>query len=143
MASSSRTGASRGFGYNTRMRWTLVACLMALVLVGCADAQTTKRANTPEWDMKNVKDYAETVAGLPPEKVLGWDLLVVDDVARWRECTAVDACGQVERSRPTKDLLAVARVAHTSVEGRQVDVLELSLAPRPTYVVPYAKTAQR
>lgn len=93
--------------------------------------------------MKNVKDYAETVAGLPPEVVLGWDLLVVDDVARWRECTAVDACGQIERSRPAKDLLAVARVAHTSVEGRQVDVLKLSLAPRPTYVVPYSKTALR
>ena len=125
------------------MRRTLVACAVALALAGCVDPLTTKPVSTPAWDMKNVKDYTETAAGLPPEVVLGWDLVVAGDVAQWHECTAVDACGQVERSRPTKDLLAVGHAAQTSVDGRQVDVLKLSLAPRPTYVVPYSKTAGR
>jgi hypothetical protein len=60
--------------------------------------------------------------------VFGWDLSVAGDAARWRECTAVDACGQAERSRPANDLLAVDRVGQAGVDGREVDVLKLSLA---------------
>jgi hypothetical protein len=122
------------------MRRTLVACTNALVLASCVDPLTTKPVNTPEWDAKNVKGYGETAAGLPPDTTLGWDLVVVGDVARWRECTAVDVCGQVERSRPAKDLLAVGHVARTFIEGREIEVLKLSLTARPKYVVPYSKT---
>ena len=104
----------------------------------CVDPLTNRPVNTPEWEAKNVKAYGETVAGLPPDTVLGCDLVVAGEVARWRECAAVDSCGQIERSRPAKDLLAVEHVGQTSIEERQVEVLKLSLTARPGYVVPYS-----
>jgi hypothetical protein len=119
-------------------RFALI-CSIALT-TACVDPLTTRPVNTPEWEVKNVKRYGETVAGLPPETVLGCDLVVAGDVARWRECAAADSCGQVERSRPARDLLAVEHVGKTSIEDRQVEVLKLSLAARPSYVVPYTPT---
>jgi hypothetical protein len=119
-------------------RFALI-CSIALA-TACVDPLTTRPVNTPEWEAKNVKGYGETVAGLPPETVLGCDLVVAGDVARWRECAAVDSCGQVERSRPAKDLIAVERVGKAAIEERQVDVLKLSLTARPSYVVPYSPT---
>jgi hypothetical protein len=113
--------------------------LFALACSACVDPLTTKPVSTPAWQVKNVKAYAETAAGLPPETTLGWDLVVAGDVARWRECSSVETCGQIERSRPVADLLAVEHVARSSVDGEEVAVLRLSLAPRPTYVVPYTR----
>jgi len=90
-----------------------------LALVACA----VPRPST-------VRDYGETLAGLPPETVLAWNFEVVGDVARWRECVAMDTCGTLERSRPANEVLSVERVAQASIDGRQVDVLRLSLVAR-------------
>jgi hypothetical protein len=117
--------------------------VVALACSACVDPLTTKPVSGPAWELKNIEAYGETAVGLPPDTTLAWDLVLSGDTARWRECTATDACGPVERSRPTSELLAVERVATTTVADREVEVLRLSLAPRPTYVVPYKRTTQR
>jgi hypothetical protein len=120
-----------------------VFAFLALAAAACVDPLTTKPVNTPEWDTKNIEAYGETAAGLPPEKLLGWDLSVVGDVAHWRECTAEDACTTVERTRPTKELLAVEHVGRLTIDGAEVDVLRLSLAAPQKYVVPNWKGPRR
>jgi hypothetical protein len=122
------------------MWWTTVLLAVAVLASACVDPLTSKRPVTePEFYAKNVKAYAETAAGLPPDVAFGWRLTVSGDVARWFECTAIDVCGQVERQRPARELLAVERVEEAVVEGRPVEVLKLSLAPRPSYIVPNFK----
>jgi hypothetical protein len=99
-----------------------VAVALFLVAAGCG----------------NVKGYAETAAGLPPDAVFGWGLAVEGDVVRWRECSAIDTCGQIVRERPKRDVLAIETVGKaTATDGGAVDVLKVSLAPRPKYYVPY------
>jgi len=115
---------------------TAVAFTLALAALACVDPLGTKPVSTPEWDAKNVSGYAETVAGLPPEVVLGWDLVVVGDVARWKECTSSEVCGNVERSIRVSDLVGVERAGRTVDQGHDGDVFKLSLAARPRYVVP-------
>jgi hypothetical protein len=102
-------------GYNRGMRG-VIGLLLLGALAACHPS--------------TVQDYADTVAGLPPEVRLAWHLEVVGDVARWRECTAPDACGQLERSRPADEVLRVERAGHVLVDGQEVDVLRLSLAAR-------------
>jgi hypothetical protein len=119
------------------------AIALAVACSACVDPLTTKPVSSPAWELRNVEAYGETAVGLPPETTLAWNLVVAGDTARWRECSAIDACGQTERTRPTSELLGVERVATTSVDGREIDVLRLSLAPRPTYVVPYKRPTQR
>jgi hypothetical protein len=119
---------------------TRVATVTLLVAVGCVDPLTHGATNAPEWDVKNIKGYAETVAGLPPETLLAWDLRVEGGVARWRDCTAIEACRDVEHERPASELLAVEYVGHAGVgDGGEIDVLKLSFPPRPKYVVPTCK----
>ena len=120
-----------------------LAVTIALVAAGCVDPLTTRPVNTPQWEAENVRGYAETAGGQAPDKVLGWDLVVVGDVARWRECTSVDRCGNIERSCATRDLLGVERVGQATVDREPIDVLRLSLVARPKYVVPYAKAPPR
>ena len=116
-------------------RFTLLT-LGACVMSACNDPLTPRATSSPTWEVKNAANYAETAAGLPPDEVFGWHLVVVGDTATWRECTAIDRCSKIERSRLSKDLVAVAQVAKASVEGEAVEVLKLSLTARPTYVVP-------
>ena len=124
------------------MKRALVTASAVLALSACADPLTKQGQATPEFYAKNVKGYGETVAGLPPEKVLAWNLVVVGDTARWRECTSLDVCGNVERSRPASDLLGVERLEATEIDGGRTEVLRLSLSPRPGYIVPTAKPAR-
>lgn len=78
--------------------------------------------------------------GLPPDVALGWDLRVAAGVARWRECESIDLCGETERERPADQLIAFERVGHASAaDGREIEVVKLSLAPRAKYVVPVRK----
>ncbi len=118
--------------------------LLSVASLGCVDGgKSGKPVSTPEFVAENVKAYGETAAGLPPDVTYGWQLRVTSDVARWRECTSVDACGNVERSRPASDLLGIERVGEADVGGERVEVMKLSLSPRPTYVVPAFKPAPR
>jgi hypothetical protein len=104
------------------------------------DPVTTQATNMPEWYANNVKGYAETAAGLPPETTLASDFRVAGEVARWRECTAIDACGRLERERPAAEVLAVEHVGHAIVgDAGEVEVVRLSLAPRPKYTVPVTR----
>ena len=64
-------------------------------------------------------------------------LHVEGGVAHWRECASSEECTVIERQRPTSELIAFSRVGQITLEdGETVDVLKLSLAPRPGYVVP-------
>jgi hypothetical protein len=116
---------------------SLFSAIALLIVAACVDPMTTQPASIPEWDVKNVAGYAETVAGLPPDTVLAWDLRVEGGMARWRECATIDACDDVERERPASEVLGVEHVGHA--DGGLVDVVKLSLAPRPKYVVPITK----
>jgi hypothetical protein len=110
--------------------------VIAVIATACVDPLTTQAMNTPEWDVKNVKGYAETVAGLPPEVVLARDLCIAGGVARWRQCTAIDVCDESEHERPAKDVLAIERVGGLADEDGGGELVKLSLAPRAKYVVP-------
>jgi hypothetical protein len=116
--------------------------LTFLTLVACVDPLTANATNGPEWEVKNVKGYAETAAGLPPDVVYGWGLVVEGDVVRWHECSTADTCGFIERTRPKQDVLSIEKVGQGSAgDGGMVDVLKLSLAPGRQYVTPYARPA--
>jgi len=105
-----------------------------------SDPIVTQSVPTPNWYVNNVKGYADTAAGLPPDTTLAWDFHIAANVAHWRECTAVDACGTIERERPAAEVLAVEHVAQaTAGDAGLVDVVRLSLAPRPKYTVPITK----
>lgn len=91
---------------------------------------------TPAFYAKNVKGYGETAAGLRPDQVLGHDLTVVGDVARWHECSSLTECTTVERTRPAADLVGVERIGEATIDGRKTDVVKLSLTARPKYIVP-------
>jgi hypothetical protein len=111
---------------------------LVAVLIGCVDPLTANQTNGPQWEVQNVNAYAKTVAGTPARDIVyGWGLLLEGDTARWYECSAVDACGGIERRRPKGDLLAMETVGHATVDGGVVDVVKLTLAPGRTYVVPY------
>jgi hypothetical protein len=111
--------------------------LAALATSACVDSGALQPAQfSPVWTAKNVEGYVETAAGLRPEQQLGWDLLVAGELVRWRECVAPDTCTTVERTRPTRDLIALDTVGQATIDGREVDVLRLSLTARPRYVVP-------
>ena len=101
------------------------------------DPLTTKPVSAPAWYANNVEGYVQTASGEPPDRIYGWDLDVAAGRARWKECTAIDVCGAIERERPASDLLAFEHVgrAHAGDAG-DVDVLALSLTPAPKYVVP-------
>ena len=104
------------------------------------DPVTPQATTMPEFYANNVKGYAETVGGLPPETALATDFYVAGNVAHWRECTAVDACGTLERERPAAEVLAVERVAHAAAgDAGEIDVVRLSLVPRPKYTVPITR----
>jgi hypothetical protein len=117
--------------------------LGAVACGACGAGPEVTPVNNVVWDAKNVKAYGETAAGLPPETAFGWDLVVAGGVAKWRECASLEECGNVARSRPAKDVVGVERVGKTSTPEGEVEVLKLSLAPRPSYVVPYTKPGQR
>jgi hypothetical protein len=115
----------------------LVVLSLAFVASACGGASNAVPMMwTPEWTAKNVEGYVETAAGLPPEEQLGWDLVALGELVRWRECSAPDACSTALRTRPTRDLVALDSIGHAEVDGRQVDVVRLSLAARPRYIVP-------
>jgi len=117
-----------------------IACVVvAVACAACVDPLTAQPAPSPLWEVKNVAGYAETAAGLPPDQVLAWDLRVEAGVARWRDCASLEECSDVERSRPAADLIAVERVGKRATDGGDVDVVKLSLAPKPKYVVPVRK----
>lgn len=109
--------------------------------LGCAKPGSPV-VSEPEFYARNVKAYAETTKGLPPEIVYGWDLTLTRELARWRECAAADSCSRTERSRPTSELLGVEHASEIELDGEKVEVLKLSLTPRPTWVVPNFKPAR-
>jgi hypothetical protein len=118
--------------------WMRVCLRIALVsaLGACVDPLTTHAVNTPEWDIKNVRAYADTAAGAP-DTTLAWGLTIGGGTARWHECAAIDTCGAIERECPAESVLAVAHVGQATLQdGRPIEVLKLSLAPRRKYVVP-------
>ncbi len=115
----------------------VVLALSALATSACVDSGAPHPVQwAPVWTTKNVEGYVETAIGLPPEQQLGWDLVVAGELVRWRECSAPDACTTLERMRPTRDLVALDTVGHAEINGREVDVVRLSLTARPHYVVP-------
>jgi len=117
--------------------------LPVLLLASCVDHHRGRPVTEPEFYAKNVKDYGETAAGLPPETVYAWDLRVAGDTARYYECSTIDTCSKVERSRAAADLLGIERgVGKAEIDGEVVHVMKLSLAARPTYVVPNWKPAR-
>ena len=114
-------------------------CVLLVFAAGCVDPLTGDNTLAPEWHAKNVAGYIETVRGLPPDTAFAWDLSIEGDGARWRECSAIDECGLSERQRPVQDLLGVQHAGQTTMAaGRIVDVVRLSLAPRPKWVLPLA-----
>lgn len=120
------------------------ALVLLSLSIGCVDGgKSGKPTSTPEFVAGNVKAYGETAAGLPPEVAYAWQLRVTGDVARWRECTSIDTCGDVERTRPASELLGVERAGEAEIDGERVEVVKLSLSPRPTYVVPLFEPARR
>ena len=121
----------------------LIVVLASVGAVGCVDHQKAGPVPEPVFYAKNVKAYGETAAGLPPDVVYAWDLRVAGDVARFYECTAIDECGKVERTRAAKEVLAVQKAGKAEVEGEVVQVMKLSLSPRPTYIVPSWKPSVR
>jgi hypothetical protein len=127
-----------------KSRVLLGVLMIVASMIACVDPLTTHASPSPVWEAKNAKAYGETVAGLPPDKAYGWDLSVAGGTARWRECKGPNECSEIERERPAGDLLSfkpVGRIA--GVDGGDVEVLELSLAPHPTYVVPSKAPAAR
>ncbi len=121
--------------YASRMRGFLDVALVS-ALCACVDPLTTQAVNSPEWDVKNVRAYADTAAGAP-DTTFAWGLTIGAGTARWRECEAIDACGAIERECPAQNVLAVAHVGQATLQdGRPIDVLKVSLAPRRKYIVP-------
>lgn len=129
--------AWRQIGEVGSVRATCIGSTLVL-LAGCVDPLTSNARSTPAWTVENVKAFGETATGDPPDRAIAWDLRVAGGLARWRECTAVNACTETERERPADELLAVERVGRTSINDRgdEVDVVRLSLAPRRRYVIP-------
>lgn len=115
-----------------------IAAAFAVVIAGCGtvDPLTGSGSSTPAFYAKNVKGYGETAAGLPPDEVLAYDLTVVGETARWRECTSATECTTVERTRPSTELVGVERVGTSRIDGRTIEVVKLSLTARPKYIVP-------
>jgi hypothetical protein len=125
------------------VRRPLSLSVVAICLAACVDPLTTQATNTPEWDAKNIKGYADTIAGLPPEIAFAWGFVFEGDVAHWHECPAIDMCGHVERERRSRDVLGVEHVGQATIaDAGAVEVVKLSLAPRPKYVVPITKLAR-
>jgi hypothetical protein len=116
-----------------------IAIAFALTCVACVDPLTTQPKVSPAWEVNNVAAYADTATGLPLEQILAWDLRIEGGTARWRDCSTIEECTDVERSRPAKELLGVERVGKRKTDNGEVDVVKLSLAPKPTYVVPVRK----
>jgi hypothetical protein len=117
-----------------------LAPLVGLLAIGCVDPATTNVAFEPTWEVNNVKSYAQTVAGSPPDTAYGWGFVVEGDTARWHECASADTCGDVQRERPKGDVLAIERVGQAPAgDGGWVYVMRLSLAPGRKYVVPYVR----
>jgi hypothetical protein len=115
----------------------LALASVVLATAGCVDPLTPDAKFSPAWDVKNVRGYGETVAGLPPDKVYGWDLRVAAGTARWRACDAPDACTTSELERPAGELVAFRTVGQIALaDGNTADVLELTVEARPRYVVP-------
>lgn len=126
----------------TTLHLTSLSLILAAAVTGCLTDSTARHGYaTPASDLKNVQNYAETAKGLPPEVVYGWGLRIDGDNAKWNECTSKDECRKVERTRPKKDLLGVEKLVgqQVDVDGESVEVLKLSLEPRPTYIVPSYK----
>ena len=137
---TARFGLGRfGFGHGHGPVVAVAVAVASIAATGCVDAGTKHAVPEPVFYAKNVKGYAETAGGLPPDTVLAWDLSIVGDLARWRECASADTCTMVERTRPAKDLVGVERLGETTVEGRKAEVVKLSLAARPAYIVPNFK----
>jgi hypothetical protein len=114
-----------------------------MAVVACVDPLTTNATNSPEWEMKNAKGYAQTVTGKPPDTAFGWGLDLEGDVARWRECSTADTCSLVQRERPKADVLAIEKVGTATVgDAGVVAVVKLTLAPGRKYVVPYKNPAK-
>jgi hypothetical protein len=115
-----------------------------VAIVGCVDPLTAGATNTPEWELKNAKGYAETVAGSAPDTAYGWSFAFDGDAAHWFECAAPNMCGEVRRERPRGEVVAVEKVGHATVgDGGVVEVVKLSLAPGRKYVVPYDRPGSR
>jgi hypothetical protein len=111
--------------------------LLFLVLSACVDPMTPSATSTPAWTARNVARYGETVTGqAPPETSFARDLTVAGGRARWRECSAPDACTGIERERPAEELLSYAPVGEIEHDGGVATVYRLELAPRPRYIVP-------
>ena len=112
---------------------TLVTCV--LMLASCGGAGGGDLSGLNRLPVKVIEGLVKAAEPAPPpdppETALGWDLVVANDVVRWRECTATDSCGPIEHSRSVTDLNAVAHVGEASMGGRQVDVMKLSFPPRP------------
>jgi hypothetical protein len=105
-------------------------------LGACVDPLTTQAVNAPEWDVKNVRAYADTAVGAP-DTTLAWGLTMEGGTAHWHECAAADTCGAIERECPAQNVLAIAHVGGTTLhDGTPIEVLRLSLAPRRKYIVP-------
>lgn len=111
----------------------LVACAGALMLASCAGGGGGAALGLlPSKIIEGIAKASEPPPPPdPPETALGWNVVVTDDLVRWRECTALDACGHVERSRRVDELVGAAHVAQTTVGGRPIDVIKLSFPPRP------------
>lgn len=115
----------------------------ASILACGVDGKNGEPVSSPIFHLKNTQSYAETAAGLPPDVTYGWNLRVGSDVVRWRECASVETCGHTERTRPANELIALERVGEVEIEGEHVEVMKLSLTPRPTYVVPIKPSVPR
>ena len=50
----------------------VVVCSLAFVVSACVDPLTSRATSTPEWDVENVRAYADTASGLAPETTLAW-----------------------------------------------------------------------
>jgi hypothetical protein len=118
--------------------------VLAALLASCVDPLTTHATSSPEWELKNVRGYAETVVGPAPDTAYGWSFAIDGDVAHWFECASPDECGGIRRERPRAEVLGIERVGHAAVgDAGAVDVVKLSLAPGRKYVVPYDKPGTR
>ena len=121
-----------------------VAAVLLLAVAGCVDPLTAGATNTPEWELKNARGYAETATRSEPDVAFGWSLAIEGDAAHWFECSAPDTCGEIRRERPRGELLAVEKVGQATVgDAGVVEVMKLSLTPGRKYVVPYDKPGSR
>ncbi len=121
------------------MVWRASLWVFAVAVASCpADPKTGHPVAAPEAVGRSFVGYGENARGFPPDVVYGWNLQVAGGVATWRECSSAEVCSEVERERPTAELLAFQAVGQAAAPGDagEVEVFKLTLKTRRRNIMP-------